>query len=95
MADLPIFAKCRINKNIPIIFLVNTQNEINQIKRLNIENFDNIKIPIQADDFLTKIKLHLQILSLTKQLQSQNKILQQEILLRESVENEVKSINQF
>ncbi|NET24306.1 PAS domain-containing protein [Okeania sp. SIO1I7] len=77
-------------KNIPIIFLGNTQNEINQIKKLNIENFDNIKIPIQADEFLTKIKLHLQIFSLKKQLQSQNQILQEEILLRENIENEVR-----
>ncbi|NEP08533.1 MULTISPECIES: hypothetical protein [Okeania] len=68
----------------------NTHNEINQIKRLNIENFDNINMPIQVDEFLTEIKLHLQIFSLKKQLQSQNKILQQEIFLRENIENEVK-----
>ncbi|NES79361.1 MULTISPECIES: hypothetical protein [Okeania] len=80
----------KLTKNIPIIFMGNTHNEINQIKRLNIENFDNINMPIQVDEFLTEIKLHLQIFSLKKQLQSQNKILQQEIFLRENIENEVK-----
>ncbi|MEM1167796.1 MAG: diguanylate cyclase [Cyanobacteria bacterium P01_H01_bin.35] len=77
-------------KNIPIILMGANQNEINQIKQLNIENLDDTKVPMQADDVLTKIKYHLQIHSLKKQLQSQNQKLQQETSLREKVENELK-----
>ncbi|MGD1714265.1 diguanylate cyclase domain-containing protein [Dapis sp. BLCC M172] len=77
-------------KNIPIILMRANQNEINKLKQLNIENLDDIKMPIQADDVLTKIKFHVQIHSLKKQLQSQNQKLQQEISLREKVENELK-----
>ncbi len=77
-------------KNIPIIFMGANQNQINQVKQLNIENLDDIKMPIQADDVLTKIKCHLQIHSLKKQLQSQHQKLQQEISLREKLENELK-----
>ncbi|MGD1699733.1 diguanylate cyclase domain-containing protein [Dapis sp. BLCC M229] len=77
-------------KNIPIIFIGANQNEINQVQQLNIENLDDIKMPIQADDVLTKIKCHLQIHSLKKQLQSKEQKLQQEIYLREKVENELK-----
>ena len=76
-------------KNIPMIFMGANQNEINLVKQLNIENLDDIKMPIQADNVLTKIKYHLQIHSLKKQLESQNQKLQQEISLREKVENEL------
>jgi len=77
-------------RNIPIILMGANQNEINIVKQLNIENLDNIRMPIQPDDVLTKINCYLQIHSLKKQLQSQNKKLQQEISLREKVENELK-----
>ncbi|NES06642.1 MAG: diguanylate cyclase [Okeania sp. SIO2F4] len=77
-------------KHIPIIFIGANQNEINQVKQLNIENLDGIKMPIQADDVLTKIKCHLQVHYLKKQLESQNQKLEQEISLRKKVENELK-----
>ncbi|NEQ40921.1 MAG: diguanylate cyclase [Okeania sp. SIO3I5] len=77
-------------KNIPIIFMGANQNDTDQVRQLNIENLDNTRMPIQVDDVLTKIKCHLQIHSLKKQLQYQNQKLQQEISLRKKVENELK-----
>ena len=66
------------------------QNAINQVKELNLENLDYTRIPIQVDDILIKIKLHLQVYSLKKQFPSQKRILKQEISLRKKVEDELK-----
>ncbi len=77
-------------KNIPIILMNANQNEINQVKQLNIENLDNMKMPIQAEDVLTKIKFHLKIHSLKKELECKEQILKQEISLKEKVEHELK-----
>ncbi|MGB3512657.1 MAG: diguanylate cyclase [Microcoleaceae cyanobacterium] len=81
-------------KNIPIILMTASQNALIQEQELNIKNVDKIIIPMQIDDVVTKMKFHLQLHSLNKQLQSTNQILEQERALREQIETELEE-NRF
>lgn len=75
-------------KHLPIILMKAAGNPVNQGQELK-ENVDQITIPMQVDDVLTKIKFHIQLHSLKKQLQSTNQILEQERALRNEVETEL------
>lgn len=81
-------------KHIPIILIKASQNALNRGQELSIKNVDKIIIPMEIDNVVTKIKFHMQLHSLNKQLQSINQILEQERTLREQIETELKE-NRF
>ncbi|MCA1992091.1 MAG: response regulator [Coleofasciculus sp. S288] len=93
MPEMDGFETCRRlkasekTKDIPVIFMTavaDTSNPADKVKGLTLGAVDYISKPIQLEEVLARIKTHLQLRSLTKQLQEQNALLQQEICAREA-----------
>ena len=77
-------------KNIPIIFMTALNEIINKVEGLSIGGVDYITKPIQPDEVLARIKVHLELHDLQTQLKSQNLVLKQEIQDRERAEHALK-----
>jgi len=79
-------------KDIPVIFITaveDTSNPENKVKGLTQGAVDYISKPIQLEEVLARVKVHLQLRLLTEQLTEQNVRLQQEIAERQRVEAEI------
>lgn len=97
MPEMDGFETCRRLKasskaqDIPVIFMtaVNDSSDTSyKVKGLALGAVDYISKPIQLDEVLARIKTHLHLRFLTKQLQSQNFQLAQEIAVRQQKEKE-------
>ncbi|HIK29847.1 MAG TPA: response regulator [Oscillatoriales cyanobacterium M59_W2019_021] len=94
MPGIDGFETCRrlksseLTKNIPIIFLtaISNMQPVEKVKGLNLGAVDFISKPIQNEEVVARIKIHLHLRSLTQQLQEQNAKLQQEIQERQQTE---------
>ena len=99
MPEIDGFETCRRlkaweeTKDIPVIFmtaLADFANPENKVKGLTLGAVDYISKPIQLEEVLARVKTHLRLRSLTKQLQEQNARLQQEIEERKLAEEKLK-----
>jgi PAS domain S-box-containing protein len=87
MQEMDGFETCRRLKNwektkdIPVIFMtaVADSHPSDKVKGLTLGAVDYISPPIHLEEVLARVKIHLQLHSLTKQLSEQNVRLQQEI----------------
>jgi signal transduction histidine kinase len=80
-------------QDIPIIFmsaLDDFSNPEEKIKGLKLGAVDYISKPIQLEEVLTRVQLHLKLSALTKELQDNNKKLEKEIEEREQREAELR-----
>ncbi|HEY9609884.1 response regulator [Allocoleopsis sp.] len=93
MPEMDGFETCRRlkswekTKDIPVIFMTaiaDFANPENKVKGLTLGAVDYITKPIQLEEILARVKIHLHLRSLTKQLQEQNAILQEEIRNKEA-----------
>src|SRR5919202_2988522 len=78
---------CQKTKDIPVIFMTamcDFTNPENKVKGLTLGAVDYITKPIQLEEVLARVKIHLHLRALTKQLQEQNALLQQEIRDKEA-----------
>jgi adenylate cyclase len=75
-------------KDIPIIFLTAMSNTqpVEKVQGLNLGAVDFISKPIQNEEVVARIKIHLHLRALTQQLQEQNARLQREIRERQQTE---------
>lgn len=75
-------------KDIPIIFLTAMSNTqpIEKVQGLNLGAVDFISKPIQNEEVVARIKIHLHLRALTQKLQDQNAQLQREIQERQQTE---------
>lgn len=75
-------------KDIPVIFMtaVTDSQPKDKIKGLSLGAVDYISKPIQLEEVLARVKVHLHLRSLTTQLQQHNTLLAQEIREREQAE---------
>ncbi|MGB3239090.1 MAG: adenylate/guanylate cyclase domain-containing protein [Geitlerinemataceae cyanobacterium] len=75
-------------KDIPIIFLTAMSNTqpVEKVQGLNLGAVDFISKPIQNEEVVARIKIHLHLRALTQKLQEQNTRLQQEIKERQQTE---------
>ena len=98
MPEMDGFATCRHLKawektqDIPVIFMtaaVDTSNSEAKVKGLSIGAVDYISKPIQLDEVLARVKIHLHLKLLTQQLQEQNARLHQEIRDRKQAQAEL------
>ncbi|MGB3691864.1 MAG: hybrid sensor histidine kinase/response regulator [Spirulinaceae cyanobacterium] len=82
---------CRLKANpqtkaIPVIFMTALSGTEDKVKGLEVGGVDYIIKPIQPEEVLARIKVHLQLNSLNQSLQSQNQtIKQQNLLLQEEI----------
>ena len=73
-------------QDIPIIFMSALNDSVDKIKGLSMGGVDYITKPIQAEEVLARVRVHLKLHTLQKQLQAQNQQLQTEIEERQQVE---------
>ena len=64
-------------KNIPIIFMTALSETIDKVTGLNLGAVDYITKPLQHEEVLARIKIHLRIQQLTNQLRDKNLCLEQ------------------
>ena len=73
-------------KDIPVIFMTALSDRVDKVKGLTIGAVDYITKPLQYDEAIARINIHLQLRSLTKELEERNRLLQQEIRDRQLAE---------
>ncbi|MFB2921265.1 EAL domain-containing protein [Aerosakkonema funiforme] len=100
MPDMDGFEVCRYlkanpgTKEIPVIFLTALSDVKDKVEGLNLGAVDYITKPLQKDELLSRIRLHLRLRSLTRNLEEKNELLTQEIANRKAIEDELQQLNQ-
>jgi PAS domain S-box-containing protein len=95
MPGMDGFETCRrlkvseLTKEIPIIFMTSLSDTVDKVKGLNLGAVDYITKPLQHEEVLARLELHLRLRNLTKALQEQNLRLEQEISKRTQVEAQI------
>ena len=100
MPEMDGFETCRRlkawekTKDIPVIFMTaiaDSSSPENKVKGLELGAVDYICKPIQLEEVLARVKTHLQLRFLTRQLQEQNARLGEEIEERQQIEAALKN----
>lgn len=81
-------------KDIPVIFMTALSSTEDKVKGFNVGAVDYVTKPIQPEEVLARIKLHLQLRFMTTTLATQNELLTGEIEQRKLVETRLNSINE-
>ena len=81
-------------KEVPVIFLSALDNAMDKVMAFNVGGVDYITKPFQFEEVLVRVKTHLALCKLQKQLQEQNERLQQEIRQRQKAEAELREANE-
>lgn len=79
---------------IPVIFMTALSDKENKIQGFSLGAVDYITKPFQQEEVLARVRIHLQLRNLTRTLESQNNLLQQEIKKRQQAENSLRELNQ-
>jgi PAS domain S-box-containing protein len=96
MPEMDGFETCRrlkaneLTKDIPVIFMTALSDTVDKVKGLNLGAVDYITKPLQHEEVLARIELHLKLRNLTKALQEQNLHLQAEISERKQAEQKIR-----
>ena len=73
-------------KDIPVIFMTALSDVTDKVKGLTLGAVDYITKPLQHEEAIARINVHLQLRSLTKQLEQQNTLLRLEVRSRQLAE---------
>src|SRR4028119_1416420 len=85
MPDIDGFETCQrlkakdATKDIPIIFMTALSETVDKVKGLQLGAVDYITKPLQHEEVLARITLHLDLRNLNRQLQEKNLQLEQQI----------------
>src|SRR5919202_1740077 len=79
-----------LTKDIPIIFMTALSETVDKVRGLNLGAVDYVTKPLQHEEVLARIQLHLRLGKLTKTLQEQNQRLEQEIQERQRSEQKIR-----
>lgn len=99
MPGIDGYETCRRLKNeletqdIPIIFMTALSNTEDKVKGFEVGAVDYVIKPIQPEEVLARIKLHLQLRYMTQTLSKQNEILKVEIEQRKTIQTRLRKIN--
>ena len=94
MPGMDGFETCRrlksnkATQDIPIIFMTALAEKVDKIKGLNCGAVDYITKPLEHEEVLARVNIHLRLRHLTKRLTEQNEHLQQEISERKRAQEE-------
>lgn len=97
MPGIDGFETCRRLKaktstqDIPVIFMTALTETVDKVRGFQVGAVDYITKPVQHEEVFARVKTHLTIRNLTKQLQKQNIHLQQEISNKERAEAEARN----
>lgn len=96
MPEMDGFETCRLLKqsqltqDIPVIFMTALSETLDKVKGFELGAVDYLTKPLQHQEVLARIQLHLKLRNLTKTLQSQNLRLENEIAERLRVEEKIR-----
>ena len=82
-------------QDIPVIFLTAVTDTQDKIKGFELGAVDYITKPFQAQEVLSRVKTHLALRAMQKQLKAQNVALKQEITEREQAEEALRVSEEF
>ncbi|NET38736.1 MAG: response regulator, partial [Cyanothece sp. SIO1E1] len=83
-------------RDIPVIFMTALTETVDKVKGLTLGAVDYIAKPLQQEELLARVKTHLKLRNLAKQLDAQNARLKQEIAERSAAEAALKqTLNQL
>jgi PAS domain S-box-containing protein len=94
MPGMDGFETCRrlkanqLTQDIPVIFMTALSETVDKVKGLNLGAVDYITKPLQHEEVLARVGIHLRLRCLTKKLIDQNVRLEQEIFERKQAEAE-------
>lgn len=94
MPGIDGFETCRrlkanqLTQDIPVIFMTALSETVDKVKGLNLGAVDYITKPLQHEEVLARVSIHLRLRCLTKKLIDQNVRLEQEIYERKQAEAE-------
>ncbi|MBD0363197.1 MAG: PAS domain S-box protein, partial [Coleofasciculus sp. C3-bin4] len=94
MPEMDGFETCRrlktnpATQDIPVIFMTALTDKVDKVKGLNLGAVDYITKPLEHEEVLARVNIHLHLRNLTKRLTEQNERLQQEISERKQAEKE-------
>ncbi len=97
MPGIDGFETCRrlkanpATEEIPVIFMTALNETVNKVKGLSLGAVDYVTKPIQSEEVLARIKVHLRLQTLTKMLETQNKLLQEEVEQRKAAETSLQA----
>ncbi len=77
-------------QDIPVIFITAMNDKVDKVKGLNLGAVDYITKPLEHEEVLARVNIHLRLRNLTKKLTEQNERLEIEILERQRVEEELR-----
>jgi PAS domain S-box-containing protein len=72
---------------IPVIFMTALTEKVDKVKGLNLGAVDYITKPLEHEEVLARVNIHLRLRNLTKRLTEQNERLEQEIFERKRAES--------
>ena len=82
--------KDKATKDIPVIFLTALSDSVDKVKGLELGAVDYVTKSVQGPEIIARINNHLTIRNLQKNLQAQNKMLQEENIRRMRVQEALK-----
>lgn len=94
MPEMDGFETCRrlklnqATQDIPIIFMTALTEKVDKVKGLNLGAVDYITKPLEHEEVLARVNIHLRLRNLTKRLTEQNERLEQEISERKQAQEE-------
>jgi two-component system sensor histidine kinase/response regulator len=100
MPDMDGYEVCRRLKkmpeiqDIPVIFVSALDDVFDKVMAFTLGGVDYITKPFQVQEVLARVSSHLQLRRLQKQLQAQNRQLQQEVSDRITAQNALQTLNQ-
>jgi|GEM_PF-2911833 len=80
----------KITRNIPIIFISSLNKLEQKIKGFEVGGIDYIIKPFEKEEILARVKAHIKIEMLQKELEEQNQQLEGEIKVRETLEKDLR-----
>jgi PAS domain S-box-containing protein len=100
MPGIDGFETCRrikknpATKDIPVIFMTTLSDTVDKVKGLSLGAVDYVTKPFQEEEVVARIKTHITISRLQKELRAQNSWLQQEIAERREAEDTLHKRNE-
>jgi PAS domain S-box-containing protein len=96
MPEIDGFETCQrlksnpVTQNIPVIFLTALADKVDKVKGLNLGAVDYITKPLEHEEVVARVNIHMRLQNLTKKLTEQNERLETEMTERKQAEQKIR-----